>query len=137
MDLLARREHSLRELEQKLRRRFDAKELDAALVSLTREGLQSDERFAFSFTRERMLRGHGPRRIEAELQQRGIAGVLIDRALAAVPEEEGQSWRTVAAAAEARKFGDQPPADYTEKARRMQFLYRRGFAVDDMDPVAD
>jgi regulatory protein len=137
MDLLARREHSRRELEQKLRRRFDAEEIDSALEALAEEGLQSDERFAFSFTRERMLRGYGPRRIEAELQQRGVGIVAIDGALAMVPEEEGRSWRAIAAAVEASKFGDEPPTDYAGKARRMRFLYRRGFAVDDIDPVGD
>ena len=137
MDLLARREHSRQELAHKLRRRFDAREVETALEALSEEGLQSDERFAFSFTRERLLRGHGPRRIDAELRQRGVAGAAIDRALARVPEKEGKSWREVALAAEARKFGDGPPLDYEEKARRMRFLYRRGFATDDIDPLED
>jgi regulatory protein len=137
MDLLARREHSRQELENKLRRRFEARELATALEKLAEEGLQSDERFAVSFTRERLLRGYGPRRIEAELKQRGVASRPIDRALLEVPDEESLTWRDVARDAEEKKFGPAPPKDYEDKARRMRFLYRRGFAVDDMDFADD
>ena len=58
MDFLARREHSRRELRQKLLRRFKAPELiDTQLNRLTEENLQSDSRYAGSFLRQRIHPG--------------------------------------------------------------------------------
>lgn len=130
MNLLARREHSRTELERKLRSRFSPQELDEALQRLVDEQLQSDERFAMSFTRERMRRGHGPLRISAELTQRGVDSVLADRAIAAIPRDEGVSWQSVAAEALAKKFGYAPAQDIQEKARRIRFLRYRGFSSE-------
>lgn len=137
MNLLARREHSLAEMQRKLSQRFDAEELDAALAKLAEENLQSDERFAQSFTRERMLRGVGPLRIESELRQRGVQSVFIDQALVAVPQEERTTWREVAQDVLLRKFGDSPPADLPDKARRLRFLGYRGFGEESAGLVPD
>ncbi|WP_439102172.1 regulatory protein RecX [Congregibacter sp.] len=137
MNLLARREHSFSELQRKLARRFDRGELDLALQKLADENLQSDERFAQSFTRERMLRGVGPLRIESELRQRGVRRSFIDQAIATVPGEEGLSWRGVAKEALERKFGDQRPADLKEKARRLRFLGYRGFGEETAGLIPD
>lgn len=130
MNLLSRREHSRAELERKLRSRFLAEELAPALDRLADEQLQSDERFALSFTRERMRRGYGPLRISVELQQRGVDSALVNAAIDVVPVEEGISWRSVAAQAEAKKFGSGQAADIHEKARRARFLRYRGFSCD-------
>jgi regulatory protein len=138
MDLLARREHSRRELMQKLARRFGDREptdeLEAAINTLATEGLQSDERFALSFTRERLQRGNGPRRIRAELQQRGVDEALIDMALAEVPVEEGTSWDAQARLVLEKRFGDAPARDFPERARRLRFLDQRGFSSQHMPP---
>jgi regulatory protein len=130
MDLLARREHSRLELWRKLQSRFDKEELDQALNVLADENLQSDERFAQSFTRERMLRGYGPLRIDSELRQRGVVRNTIEKALANVPREEGICWRELARQALQRKFGDAPPSDVKDKARRLRFLSYRGFGEE-------
>ncbi|MDA8962331.1 recombination regulator RecX [Congregibacter sp.] len=137
MNLLARREHSLTELKRKLSQRFDTEELDAALEKLAEENLQSDERFAQSFTRERMLRGVGPLRIESELRQRGVQSVFIDQALVAVPQEERTTWREVAQDVLQRKFGDAAPIDLSDKARRLRFLGYRGFGEESAGLVPD
>ncbi|MEE4108937.1 MAG: regulatory protein RecX [Halieaceae bacterium] len=138
MDLLARREHSRLELLQKLARRFgdgeSTDELEAAIATLATEGLQSDERFALSFTRERLHRGHGPRRVRAELQQRGVDDALIDTALAEVPVEEGTSWREQARLVLEKRFGQAPARDFPERARRLRFLDQRGFGSQHMPP---
>jgi regulatory protein len=136
MDLLARREHSRLELLHKLSRRFGDAEptdaLEAAINALAAEGLQSDERFALSFTRERLHRGHGPRRVRAELQQRGVDDGLIHSALAAVPAEEGTSWDDQARLVLEKRFGDAPARDFPERARRLRFLDQRGFSSQHM-----
>ena len=126
MDLLARREHSRRELFDKLRDRFPAEQLAAELDQLGREGLQSDARFCESFVRSRALRGYGPQRIALELRQRGIAAELVAQALAAGEIDWQQQLRDLSE----RRFGGRPATDARERARRWRFLQQRGFGAD-------
>lgn len=140
MDLLARREHSRAELVRKLGRRFaDRGALEEALDRLSDEGLQCDGRFAASFTRERMLRGQGPRRIAAELRQRGVQARQADQALQEVITESGETWETVAEGVLAKRYGsaDLTSLDAQERVRRLRFLYQRGFETDVFGPVLD
>ena len=127
MDLLARREHSRRELKQKLKKRFaDEEMIEAQLDRLTEENLQSDTRYAESFLRQRINRGHGPMRIRQEMRQKGISDEEIARAM----EEESPDWFALAEDTYLRKFGELPPEDIKDKARRSRFMQYRGFALD-------
>ncbi|MEM1403480.1 MAG: regulatory protein RecX [Pseudomonadota bacterium] len=137
VDLLSRREHSQRELLRKLSRRFDPDELNEAIDVLAEEGLQSDHRFAESFTRERMMRGYGPSRIEVELRERGVASAIASTVLNDVPDAAETSWLEQAVALVHRKYGERPPNDLPEKARRMRFLARRGFGDLAAEVVGD
>lgn len=137
MNLLARREHSRRELHRKLVSRFDGQEVDDALRRLAEEGLQSDRRFALSYTRERALRGYGPLKIEQELLQRGVSGCEAGAALRALADEEGLHWSALARAALEKKFGMAAmPDDFAERAKRLRFLQYRGFRTEDIDADA-
>nr|WP_240500220.1 regulatory protein RecX [Halioglobus japonicus] len=105
MDLLARREHSRRELKQKLLKRFKADDLiETQLDRLIEDNLQSDARYAESFLRQRMNRGHGPMRIRQEMRQKGIS----DSEIALAMEEEAPDWFALAEATYQRKFGALP-----------------------------
>ena len=127
MDLLARREHSRRELKQKLKRRFgDETLIDEQLDTLAGENLQSDTRYAESFVRQRINRGHGPLRIRQEMRQKGISDAEIDLALA----QEQPDWHTLAEETYYRKFGALAPEDIREKAKRSRFMQYRGFGLD-------
>lgn len=127
MDLLARREHSRRELRQKLLKRFSDTELvEAQLDRLAEENLQSDARYAESFLRQRISRGHGPMRIRQEMRQKGISDAGINAAL----EAESPDWYALAEAAYRRKFGACPPQDFKDKARRSRFMQYRGYGLD-------
>lgn len=125
MNLLARREHSLGELRRKLGRRFaDSDAVEEQLLRLAGEGLQSDERFAESFVRQRVSRGQGPLRIERDLHQRSVTPAIICAALA----EAQVDWRDLAAAVLKKRFGPDPAVDARELARRARFLQYRGFS---------
>ena len=127
MDLLARREHSRRELKQKLKKRFkDDKLIDEQLDRLAEERLQSDRRFAESFLRQRINRGQGPMRIRQEMRQKGISDSEIDAAL----EEEQPDWYALAEEVYRRKFGELPPEDIKAKAKRSRFMQYRGFSLE-------
>jgi len=127
MDLLARREHSLLELRDKLKRRFsDVSVIDDQLSRLAGENLLSDVRFAESYVRQRVEKGYGPLRLREELRARGVSGLDIDLALEALEID----WSQLASEVLRKKFGEDSPPDLSEKARRMRFMQYRGFAVE-------
>jgi regulatory protein len=123
--LLARREHSYSELTRKLDRRgWPAELVERVLSDLAERGLQSDQRYADSFARNRAGKAYGPLRIRAELAERGIDRALIDQTLRALEVD----WVACVANWYARKYGNEPVQDLKERSRRMQVLARRGFA---------
>ena len=127
MDLLARREHSLAELRQKLRRRFDDERLlETQLQQLVAENLQSDDRFAESFARHRAGRGYGPARVRQEMREKGLADVAIARAFEAAELD----WWALAESVFRKKFGEPGNTAVKEKARRVRFMQYRGFSAD-------
>ena len=124
MDLLSRREHSRRELRAKLLgRRFLAADVDDALAQLEKEGLLSDARFAEAYIASRVRRGHGPTRIRLELEERGVADVLIAEHL----ERTEIDWGKLAVTVLDKKFGEQSVSNFREWARQAKFLQYRGF----------
>lgn len=127
MNLLARREHSVRQLRIKLQRRFPGDErIDEQLSRLTAEHLQCDVRFAASYTRQRISRGYGPVRLREELRERGVAEADSTAAM----EELEIDWYALAAEVMHKKFGALAPRDIKEKARRARFMQYRGFATE-------
>jgi regulatory protein len=126
--LLARREHSARELSAKLHARgFAVEVIGAVLERLAAERLQSDERFAEVYLRQRSDKGYGPERIRAELRERGIDDPLISARFRQAEEEGEIDWYALAAAAYAKKFGGRPAGDIKERAKRQRFMQYRGF----------
>lgn len=127
MDLLARREHSRRELRDKMLARIEAVTgIDGVLDRLEQEGLLSDRRFAEAFVRSRIGRGQGPVRIRQELRQRGVDEITAAQAL----EEQGCDWFALAEQVAHRKFGAESALDQRELARRLRFLQYRGFTAE-------
>jgi regulatory protein len=123
--LLARREHSRLELARKLiRKGWSEPVVEQVVDELAEANLQSDERYAESYVRQRVDKAYGPVRIRAELAERGIDQGQAARAMAA----ESPDWFAIAADWYEKRFGSEPPADLKEKSRRQQALARRGFA---------
>jgi len=124
LGLLARREHSARELKAKLARRgLDAGESDAALEKLKAKDYQSDDRFGEMLVRSRIEGGYGPRWILAELRTHGIdeasARALLDDAAVDWPAQVRRQLR--------RRYGGKGATTLAERAKRATFLLRRGF----------
>lgn len=127
MDYLARREHSREELRQKMQKAgFDANVALDAIEGLRKDGLQSDRRFVEAFVQSRISHGKGPRIIRADLSQRGVRDPVIHEVLV----EADADWVALARETRLKKFGDETPHDFKEKARQMRFLQGRGFEPD-------
>ncbi|MFK2890666.1 regulatory protein RecX [Dyella flagellata] len=142
LGLLARREHSRKELQQKLNRGGYARdEASDALDRLGEQHYQDDERFAETLIRNRSAQGYGPMRLRAELKSHGLSDARIRSLLDAAEID----WAESAAAQLRRRYGAQGSADPAERARRAQFLLRRGFPAAtvrdvthaDVDDAAD
>lgn len=129
MRLQARREHSRAELTRKLvARGFSTADIARELEALSERGWQSEDRFAESYCSMRAAAGFGPRRIRAELTERGITHEQIAEALAGLEVD----WGVAAALARTKRFGSTLPDDAREKARQARFLEYRGFTHDDI-----
>jgi regulatory protein len=126
MRLLARRDHSCAELEQKLSRAGGSTaEVAAAIGQLKESGLQSDARFAESYVRAHSAR-QGAARMRHDLRGKGVATEVIDACLAnsELPDELERArgvWQ--------RKFGELP-ANAKAWAQQARFLQGRGFAAE-------
>ncbi len=132
--LLARREHSRRELSWKLEARHLPTDLVTPVLDrLEEERLLSDARFSEVYARSRCERGYGPVRIRAELQERGVAEALIEEALAAAESD----WLTRVRELCRRRFGDQAPGTWDERAKRGRYLVQRGFSSEQIRRALD
>ncbi len=127
LELLARREHSRRELHTKLvRKGYPEVLVERVVAELEAARLLSDERFAESFVRARTERGHGPLRTERELRDKGVDPVLIESVL----DSGDPQWLDLVQRIRRKKFGSAVPTDYRERARQARFLQYRGFTYD-------
>ena len=123
---LARREHSRRELQQKLMRHYAADEIATALDKLQTAGLLCEQRFVESIMRGTANR-YGRARLQETLTQHGIAQPLIDEALATLPCEEERAMAMLR-----QKY---QTANLTA-ARIWRFLQSRGFDAETAEKVA-
>lgn len=122
--LLARREHSQKELRQKLLLRdYAAEEIEPILLALQEQNIQSDVRFAESLIRVRISKGYGWIYICAELKQKGLANDIISE----IYQHQSVDWFAQAKLAYQKRFADTPISDQKDKAKRIRFLQSRGF----------
>lgn len=123
MRLLARREHSARQLSQKLRAGgVEAPDASALLEDLQEQGWQSDTRFALAMARTRVAQGYGPLRIRAELAMAGVDAHAIAELLAELDVDFQQLCIDTY-----RRKHSTPAASAAERAKHWRSLAQRGF----------
>jgi regulatory protein len=128
--LLARREHSAKELSDKLKiKGFSPEEINEALESCQRANVQSDERFVESYVRYRTRQGYGPLKISQELKNKGVDADLVYKEL----RQEGPNWLSHALSVWEKKSKGQIELSFQEIQKQQRFLLYRGF---DMDIIA-
>lgn len=136
LTLLGRRDFSVLEMRQKLALRgFEPGQIEHALQRVEEMGYLNDGRYAKNFVSDRSrFRGWGPRRLKHELQKRQVAETDIETALRHWQDEgengEGTDWTEQAAALLARRYGLWESLTPEEKAKRVNFLLRRGYTTD-------
>lgn len=123
--LLARREHSRRELLDKLALRgFNRQEAEPVIAALAEQDWQNDERYAQGYSRQRMESGYGPLQIVYELQQRGIDSIDLDALIA----EHAGGWQQLLLDVYLNKYDEETELPADTWLKRSRFLQRRGFS---------
>lgn len=131
LGLLAHREHTVRELGEKLRSKGEAEEevIRAVVEELARKELVSDARYARAYALDAVrMKPRARRRIVDELVERGIPAANAGRAVdAAFAEEDVDDTALARRLAEAYlpRVADQD--DETRWRRVATYLQRRGF----------
>ena len=126
LKLLARREHSRKELGRKLSEHTDdPQEVERTLDECEARGWLSEKRVVEQLVHNRRSR-FGMRRIERDLEAKGVSGEALDAALAQLKPGEVDAARAVWR----RKFGGRLPRNPAERARQARFLQGRGFELE-------
>ncbi len=123
--LLSQREHSRKELEQKLKPHEETPgELTEALDFLAAKDFINEKRVVESVVNRRSTK-LGAARVRQELMAKGLPADDIDEAVETMRGTELERalvvWR--------KKFGA-PPSDASERAKQVRFLVSRGFAAE-------
>ena len=131
--LLAQREHSRQELARKLSRKHEisAEKLVSLLDGLEQAGYLDDRRYAEMYVRSSILRGHGPMKIGYAARDKGVDESLLREVL----QSASVDWLQLAIEQREKKFGDEIPTDFKERARQSRFLAGRGFSIDTINAV--
>ncbi len=123
--LLARREHSQKELLNKLLLRgFGKDEILVVIDEFALQGWQSDSRYAESYARSRIQKGYGPAWISYELKKKGIEAVDLEDLVC----KTAGSWLELLEQIYTKKYGHDLRIDRNEWAKRSRFLMQRGFS---------
>lgn len=89
-------------------------------------GYLDEQRFVENFIRSHQHKGHGPQRIIAELQARGIPAEMIAEHI----EINDNAWLDEALRIWHKQFKGKQPKDFKERAKQMRFLQYRGFTYE-------
>ena len=101
------------------------------LTKLKEENLQSDERFAESYTRSRSVKGFGPEKISHELKSRGISENLISK----IVYSDEINWMEIIKKEFRKKFIVDNDFAEEDISRAKKFLLQRGFEFDQINQL--
>tara|TARA_B100000900_G_scaffold281294_1_gene240640 strand:- start:78 stop:530 length:453 start_codon:yes stop_codon:yes gene_type:complete len=131
LDIISRREHSSKEVRDKLARKFNSDDLiESAIENLITNNLINDIRFAEMYVLSRKKKGFGPKRIAYELSSKGVKDSLSNEAII----NEG-GWLESAQNVFAKKFKEGPSSDFKESMKQKTFMQNRGFSFKEIDSV--
>ncbi len=131
LDLLSRREHSSKEIREKLILRFDdIVNINSVITKLEENNLINDTRFAEAYVSSRKRKGFGPKKITFELLSKGVSESVANRMI----DEEG-GWKRAAKLAFTKKFKNGLSSDVKNSLKQKSFLKNRGFGFKEIESV--
>lgn len=135
LQFLVRREHSERELKQKLCMRYPEQKagIDAIIEKLKAEHYLDDKRFIESRVRHRLGQGYGPNKIISELSQ--MHGIAKTEILQALNHEENQALDDPLKSLITKRFGHLDLTDFVIKNKAIQYCINRGFHLNEIKKI--
>ena len=131
LDIISRREHSQKELSDKLIKKFNIPEsVESVIHGLLEKNLLNDYRYSESYVVARKRKGFGPKKIGYELISRGVN----ENTVSEVIDAEG-GWNEAALKAFNKKFKAGIGEDFKEQNKQKVFLQNRGFSFQEIDSV--
>ena len=131
LDLLSRREHSSKEIREKLLLRFDDNIIiNSVITKLEENNLINNTRFAEAYVSSRKRKGFGPKKISFELLSKGVSESVANRVI----DEEG-GWKRAAKLAFTKKFKNGLSSDVKKSLKQKSFLKNRGFRFKEIESV--
>ena len=131
LDLLSRREHSRKEVKEKLLLRYEnTEQINVVLEKLVSNNLIDDSRFAEAYVLSRKRKGFGPKKIIFELISKGVTESIANE----VVEIEG-GWIEAARSAFKKKYKDDQNIETKEQLKQKTFLQNRGFGFKEIESV--
>ena len=131
LDLLSRREHSSKEIREKLILRFDdIVIINSVITKLEENNLINDTRYAEAYVSSRKRKGFGPKKITFELLSKGVSESVANRII----DEEG-GWKRAAKLAFTKKFKNGLSSDVKNSLKQKSFLKNRGFGFKEIESV--
>ena len=129
LDLISRREHSQKEIKNKLHIRYEDTELIESVINkLISNNLVNNHRFAELYVLNRKRKGFGPKKIFYELLDKGINDSISNKIIA-----NEEDWESVAIKIFNKKFKDGPSSDIKTKNKQKAFLQNRGFSFKEIE----
>lgn len=128
--MLAKREHSQKEILQKLSLSgIDQEIAEAVLQQFVDKHLQSDQKYALSLVQSLAAKGKGPVYIQHKAEQHGIEHIDIDE----LAQTLDIDWFDMAKEVKVKRFGTQKPSDWNVLQKQKRFLQSRGFTMTQID----
>ena len=126
------RDHSEREIRQKLSRKYDEKSVDTAVEKLIDLGLVNDRRYAELLTRELFERKrYGKNRVRSELYRKGIASEIVNEVLEEYENEnEPDNVQTIVDIIEKKYYNKL--IDEKSRQKVVAALVRLGYSFSDI-----
>jgi regulatory protein len=124
---LVMREHSVKELHDKLtRKEYEPESIEIVIEECLKDNYLNDQRFAEIFWRSRARKGFGPKKILMELNQKGISSEMAhDTSI-----QDELDFEEVVKAIYQKKYKGTEIKDFKDKLKRQNYLYQRGFDMD-------
>ena len=131
LDILSRREHSKKEILDKLSKKFSNLDLiELTIQKLEDNNLINDARFSEHYVAARKRKGFGPKKISYELLSKGVESFIANEAIS-----ESGEWEELAHQVFNKKFRDGVSVDFKLKAKQKNFLINIGFSFTEIESV--
>lgn len=124
---LVMREHSVKELHDKLtRKEYEQDSIEIVIEECLNDNYLNDQRFAGIFWRSRSRKGFGPKKILMELKLKGINSQMAHD----TSFQDELDFEDVIKSIYEKKYKGTEIKDFKDKLKRQNYLYQRGFDMD-------